>query len=225
MNSVEEPTNGELSLYGKGLKSLPNELTQKHGSSLTKLDLTGNEISSGKGFEGLTKLHTLILDKNSIKSLSDFPIMKSVETLWLNNNEISQLKPLMDVLEKNFPNLNYLSMLKNPACPNMYFSDGEAEAYQRYRYYVIFRLRSLRLLDALPVDANEQKEAQRVGKFMTIAKPVDEGNDKVEEDQPQAYKISSFNKPPKVGSFLGRGKPRYDGSNSEGNRFISNDEL
>lgn len=30
---------------------------------------------------------------------------------------------------------------------------------------------------------------------------------------------------PKAAAFLARGKPRYDGSNSEGNRFIMNDDL
>lgn len=32
-------------------------------------------------------------------------------------------------------------------------------------------------------------------------------------------------KPPKVATFLAKGKPRYDGSNSEGNRFIVNEDL
>jgi len=31
--------------------------------------------------------------------------------------------------------------------------------------------------------------------------------------------------PPKVATFLAKGKPRYDGTNSEGNRFIMNDDL
>jgi hypothetical protein len=31
--------------------------------------------------------------------------------------------------------------------------------------------------------------------------------------------------PNRIGVCVGAGKPRYDGSNSEGNRFISNDEL
>jgi len=30
---------------------------------------------------------------------------------------------------------------------------------------------------------------------------------------------------PKVATFLAKGKARYDGSNSEGNRFIMNDDL
>ena len=32
-------------------------------------------------------------------------------------------------------------------------------------------------------------------------------------------------KPPKVATFLAKGKPRYDGTNSEGNRFILNEDL
>jgi len=195
--------------------------------TLTKLDLTNNLLSTGKGLESFSRLQTLILDKNSLKSLSEFPQLKSVDTLWLNNNLFSDLKSLMDEIEKKFPNVTYLSMMKNPACPNMYFSDGEAEAYQRYRYYVIFRLKKLKYLDATPIDNSEQKEAERVGKFSITAKPVvKEGEPEIDLTQAkgptQSYKP---NKPPKVATFLGKGKARYDGTNSEGNRFISNDDL
>jgi len=222
----------EISLSGRALKSLPPEIAKKYGDSLTKLDLTDNQLCSGKGFEGLTKLTTLILDKNAIKGLIDFPAMKTVDTLWLNNNQISELKPLLDVVEKSFPNLTYLSMLKNPACPNMYFSDGEAEAYQRYRHAIIYRLRNLKMLDALPVEEAEQKEAQRVGKFQIPAKPsaqddasraIDAAADGLKQ-RPIPHPAAT-NKPPKVASFLGKGKPRYDGANSEGNRFISDQDL
>jgi len=132
----------------------------------------------------------------------------------------------MDEIEKKFPNLSYLSMMKNPACPNMYFSDGEAEAYQRYRYYVIFRLKKLKFLDATPIDSSEQKESERIGKFQIAAKPVVKEGEEDDLSQSQApSQPFKPNKPPKVATFLGKGKPRYDGTNSEGNRFIMNDDL
>lgn len=120
-------------------------------------------------------------------------------------------------------------MLRNPACPDMYFSDGEAESYQRYRYYIIHKLKKLQYLDATPVDATERKEAEMRGAFCKIARPS--GPVSPQPIAEPIVKKSSIgvaaggNKPIKVATFLAKGKPRYDGTNSEGNRFIMNDDL
>jgi len=47
-----------------------------------------------------TALTDLILDKNkmTVKTLSSFPLLSSVETLWLNNNELEDLPRIMDAL-------------------------------------------------------------------------------------------------------------------------------
>lgn len=43
----------------------------------------------------------LILDKNSISSLTTMPILHNLETLWLNNNDIADLETLCnDISEK-----------------------------------------------------------------------------------------------------------------------------
>jgi len=229
----------EVALTRRHLKAIPDDIVNDQGATATKLDLSDNEISSLKNLDRFTKLGTLILDRNGIKHLGtlDIPSVPSLHTLWLNNNDLNDLKGTMDVLARASPGLSYLSMLKNPAVPNMYFSDGEAEAYHRYRYYVIFRLKKLKLLDASPVEDAEIKEAERVGKFMTPAKPAQKETPAAEVQAPNAApdeadkNLSSArpafknNKPPKAATFLGRGRPRYDGSNSEGNRFISNDDL
>jgi len=130
----------------------------------------------------------------------------------------------MDVIAKSFPSLSYLSMMKNPACPDMYFSDGEAEAYQRFRYYVIFRLKKLVLLDATPIDADERKEADKRGHLMSVSRPKNQPKPPVEPVEPVKKKELKEHTP-KVATFLAKGKARYDGSNSEGNRFIMNDDL
>jgi len=114
-----------------------------YGATARRLDLSDNEIKSGAFFDQMTALESLVLDKNDIETFGTWPILKNVTTLWLNNNKISDISAAMDFLARTFPNLAYLSMMKNPACPNMYFSDGEAEAYQRYRYYVIHRLKKV----------------------------------------------------------------------------------
>jgi len=116
--------------------------------------------------------------------------------------------------------------LENPACPNIYFSDGEAEAYQRYRYYVIHRLKKLRFLDVTPVSAEERKEGEKRGAFLNVARPKNEPKSPEPASKPEeSTKKEVKEHTPKVGTFLAKGKARYDGSNSEGNRFIMNDDL
>jgi len=214
---------GELLLVGQGLSELPASVCS---SAVTKVDLTDNNVRTGANFDKLPSLTEIILDKNGVEKLVGFPVLSKVVTLWINNNKIKDLSEFMDSVVKFFPNLTYLSMLKNPACPNVYFSDGEAEAYQRYRYYVIHRLKHLKFLDASPITPSERKEGELRGKFMIVAKPVAEEESKEEPSASRpAPTIVPGAKPPKVATFLAKGKPRYDGSNSEGNRFIVNEDL
>jgi len=218
---------GHVSSVGKNLSELP-QTVQQWGPKTTHLDLTDNKISSPNGFEHLTRLTDLILDKNGMESLPNFPVMKSVETLWLNNNKLSDLVATVASISKTFPNLTYLSMLKNPACPDIYFDDAQAEAYQRYRYYVIYALQKLNFLDATPVADEERKEANRTGPNLKIAAPdPSQYESKGKKPDPLAADLTTKNDAPlaKPAAFLARGRLRYDGSHSEGNRFIVNEDL
>ena len=47
--------------------------------------------------------------------------------------QIEELKDFMDAICKSFPNLRYLSMLKNPACPNFLLDGKGADDYKRFR--------------------------------------------------------------------------------------------
>jgi len=227
-SDVKSESTTDINLSGRSLEELPKRIVDKYGSVVKKLDLTDNEIKTGANFEGLTVVETLILDKNNLENVEGWPIMKTVTTLWLNNNRISDINSAMDVISKTFPNVIFLSMMKNPACPNMYFSDGEAEAYQRYRYYVISRLKNLQLLDATPVDAEERKEAEKRGHLMGMARPKSQPKPVIEavetpDSPPKKKEVKEHT--PKASTFLAKGKARYDGSNSEGNRFIMNEDL
>jgi len=228
MTDDDKSDGKEVTLISKGLKELPASVLKQ--TSLQKLDLTDNQIRSGTGFATLTSLKELILDRNGIENFAGWPVLSSVNTLWLNNNKIKDIAACLDSVVKSFPNVTYISMLKNPSCPDLYFSDGEAEAYQRYRYYVIHRLKKLQILDSSAVSAEERKVADVKGKFYKVAKPVESAEDAKEEQSPQKVAsapapVQPGAKPPKVATFLAKGKPRYDGTNSEGNRFICNDDL
>jgi len=248
----------ELTLSSRDLEELPLALIKQHSANIVKLDLSDNKLKSVITLPSLPRLHTLLLDKNRLTDLHHFPPFPSLTTLWLNNNRLSDLTALLDVLTSSCPDLTYLSMLRNPACPDMYFSENEAESYQRYRYYIIWRLKKLQLLDSTPVTTAERKEAQIKGPFCIIARPAEEQQEKNHQDSSQSSSSSASassasssasngvhpadddhgstasavtgaaagaGQPIRVATFLAKGKPRYDGTNSEGNRFIVNEDL
>ena len=78
------------------------------------------------------KLETLVLDKNQISSHTKFPNIPTLKTLWVNHNNITNLSVFIDKLVDAVPNLRYLSMLGNSACPN-FLNNGTLSQYNDYR--------------------------------------------------------------------------------------------
>lgn len=231
---------GELSLAGKGIDHIPDKAAERLGARLTSLDLSDNVMRDFRSFRHFHRLTDLVLDRNglTVAALGGCPPLRSVDTLWLNNNEIDKLEEAMDVFCRCFPSLTYLSMLKNPAVPNMYFSDGEAEAYRNYRLYVIHRMPALEFLDATPVEDEELEEAKRVGHLMRVARPAGSGSGSGGARSRPAPGGRPAGRPARgmseeaaaapmaePAAFLAKGRMRYDGTHSEGNRFIVNDDL
>ena len=79
------------------------------------------------------KLETLVLDGNKLTSHSKIPRLPALKTLWVNKNRIGNLSIFIDQLVEAVPNLRYLSMMNNDACPN-FFNGGSLKQYQDYRY-------------------------------------------------------------------------------------------
>jgi len=230
-NPIDELGDGsELSLADRGLTEIPQSVQAKFAHTAHKIDLTNNKFKSGSSLLPFsTRLSTLVLDKNQLSSFSDFPQMNHLNTLWVNNNNLVDINTIVDQLASLFPSLQYLSMLKNPACPDMYTDDSQSEPYQRYRYYLIHRLPSLQFLDALPISPQERSEADVRGQYMKVSKPSNHA-ESASDSKPRRQNSSvgvgaAGSRPPKVATYLAKGKPRYDGTNSEGNRFICNDDL
>ena len=231
-----EPRNLELTLSGRELQELPVELIAQHAPHLVKLDLSDNKLRTLGRLPPLPRLHTLLLDKNklsSIAALQSTGSLPSLTTLWLNNNQLSDLAGVLDLLSVVAPSLSYLSMLRNPCVPDMYGREEEAEAYQRHRWLVVRRLKQLQLLDASPVTAQERREADTRGDLTQVARPRQADEDEYESRGVQAEGVQQAligvaaggGGPIKAATFLAKGKPRYDGANSEGNRFIVNEDL
>ncbi len=79
-----------------------------------------NIIRDVAALAGFPKLEVLVLDNNLITSHTKFPKMETLHTLWVNSNQINNLAVFIDKLAIATPNLRFLSMLKNEACPNFF---------------------------------------------------------------------------------------------------------
>lgn len=190
-------------------------------------------------------MEKLVLDHNGISSseLIGLPPISSLTTLWLNNNYIDDLEVVLSHLSKCFPNLSFLSMLVNPSCPDPYTSPTPAseQQYHRFRCFVLHYLPNLRYLDSTPVTKAEREEGKHHGRHYRIARPKISNlhsepamhrAPRIVTDTPSIgievgdhLGLPSQNFVPKSGAFINRSRIRYDGKNSEGNRFIRNNDL
>ncbi|KAH9498849.1 hypothetical protein Btru_004822 [Bulinus truncatus] len=164
--------NGQLSCLDCDLTSIPKELVEDFCNITSRLDLSFNKLVSLQGLEHFNFLKELVLDSNELGDNVVFPALKDLQTLTLNKNKFTDLSYLMDQLVSCCPNLIYLSLLGNQACPNQLSSyEKDEEDYQRYRYYVLYRIPKLKFLDSTPVTPSEILEAKRVGPYQQIVRP------------------------------------------------------
>mmetsp|Transcript_40373 Transcript_40373/g.35615 ORF Transcript_40373/g.35615 Transcript_40373/m.35615 type:complete len:272 (-) Transcript_40373:223-1038(-) len=225
IESEDEEEDDTLNLAGQNLTVLPSSICKNKGGIITTLILTKNKLTSLKGLEYFQCLQTLQLDRNGLKNINDFPKLPQLKTLWLNNNNLKNLNSLLLMLKKQCPNLEYLSLLFNPICPTM---DGSTEQlHKRYRLTVIYHLPNVTFLDTEQVAFTERQEAMKRGKFLIVAKPSEEQLKDVEEVNEEDYQNDDITpyKNVQPAAFLGKGRIKYDGRESEGNRFILNQDL
>ena len=123
---------GRVSLAFRGLTEVPRHAIPRP-ESVKILDLSHNSISDLRSLQGFTYLHTLFLDCNQLTSHLAFPCLPNLETLWVNENKISNLSLFVETLSSMFSNLRFLSMMKNEAAPS-YFNGGSLQDYHEYRF-------------------------------------------------------------------------------------------
>jgi len=219
----------QLSVVGHGLTEIPSELGEIYGPRTKRLDLTNNSLKRLKNLEKFTILDSLVLDINKIDGTDPFPSVPTLKTLCINDNKVEDIQTFVENVQKAFPNLTYLSLLKNPCCPN-YFVGKDFDDYRRYRLYVVYRSGNLKFLDSSPVTEAERKEAKRVGQFVgTVARPKEEEYAKrvVDEELTNIRALPQDLRPLEGpgGAQFGVSKYVYYGRQSEGNRFILNSDL
>lgn len=238
---------GVLSGACQDLTTIPSDLGSTYGSRATQLDLSFNNLTEVRHLEGFTKLKTLILDNNALSDSSAIEVPPTVRILSLNNNNISDVAAFLDGLGAPLKStLAQLSLLKNPGCPSPYFG-SDTDDYARFRLYVVHVLPRLEYLDSTKVTDAERTEAKRRGALLRPAKLIRaaerqqeqqaeleaERKRKGEWDKAEEESVSNTTALPQDLAEPGSSGPArfgmcsyvYYGKQSEGNRFILNDDL
>lgn len=221
---------GQLSCIGQDIEEIPESLIQDYSKVTRRLDLSFNRIKSVNGLEEFLNLEELVLDNNNINTMTSFPHLAHLHTLTLNKNKLTKIEDILDNIEQKFPQLTYLSLLGNTACPNqLSCRDKDEEDYIRYRHYVLYRLPRLKFLDSSPVKSCDLEEAKRVGPFMKMVRGSEDNLTEEAESPPSPTNYTplpdSRRKDEQHLSSFGKSKYVYYGKHSEGNRFIRNTDL
>lgn len=123
------------------------------------IDFTDNDISALANFPLSPRLHTLLLARNRITQIQ--PNLASsiphLTTLVLTSNNLAELADL-DPL-RNFAELTHLSLLENPVSRK-----------ENYRYWIIWRIPSVRFFDYQKVRDTEREKAKEL--FGTVEEPT-----------------------------------------------------
>ncbi|KAF0978601.1 hypothetical protein FDP41_002421 [Naegleria fowleri] len=222
-----------LSVVSKDLSIIPSSIFSRFGVGIESLDFSFNNLKRVENLNRFTNLKSLVLDNNLIEDIRHFPSFSNLETLWLNNNNIYDLDATIEACLQKFPKLIYLSLLKNPACPNE-FTGNDTDDYQHYRLYVLYRMNNLKFLDSRQVTEEERKEAARRGKFCKVVtpdytqqQPTNEVTEENDSDAPKMDLLAAkdYYDKEKTHSYFGYTRHVYTGKHSEGNRFIRNNDL
>jgi len=221
-----------LTFAGQDVECIPPWLASKYAANTQRLDLSYNRLRSLKGLTGFNGITELILDNNALTDDVEFPLMENLTTLTINKNNIRNLETFLNKIAGNVPSLTYLSLLGNQACPNQLSSvDKDENDYTRYRLYVLHRLPRLKFLDSTTVTEAERKEGIRVGEYMKVVTADDNTvnvrnvPEKETMETPYSALPSSSNTEKGHQSSVGKCRYIYYGKQSEGNRFIENNDL
>lgn len=209
--------------------------------------MSNNRFRSLVSVGHFTELEELIVDGNDLDDTHvNFPKLAQLQTLMINKNRLQDMYKLVGHLRQNFPALSHLSLLGNEACPYRIIStgpvsssDGEMspfaqnrsdEEYQRYRHLLIFRIPTLRFLDAREISMDERRIATQLGDILySIAEAKEElpggggekKNERTENYTPLPADIGSTKHRVSVGKL----RHIYHGEGSQGNKFVQDGDL
>ncbi|XP_043289023.1 leucine-rich melanocyte differentiation-associated protein-like [Venturia canescens] len=223
---------------GQRAERIPSGLVRVVGNDCVSLDLSYNELTSISSVEDYVNLQQLIIDNNKLRDLKTLPKMPRLTTLSLNNNKVIDIDEALERIKECCPSIEYVSLLGNPGYPDQLTANaGTDEAdYERYRLYAIHTLPStLRFLDSRRITQQEMMDARCRGRLLRtvklaplkITELTETGFDEVDTILDVNYTPlpSSRRNPQDHKGAYGKCRYRYSGKNSEGNRFICNNDL
>ena len=163
----------------------------------------------------------------------------------INKNRLQDIYKLVDQLRNAYPSLTHLSLLGNEACPyrivptngtssntidlSAFAQKRLEEDYQRYRHLLIFRIPTLRFLDASEISPDERRIAEQLGDILySIAetKQIQSSNDEKKPEKKDNYtplptNANHYNSRISMGKL----KHTYHGEGSQGNKFVQDGDL
>jgi hypothetical protein len=221
---------GQLTCAYMDLTTLPAALVDEYALRTIRLDISNNRFTQLPDLTFFSSLQELILDNNGLVDGIVFPLLPRLHTLSLNKNSLKELDPLLNAIEKSFPSLSFLSLLGNEVCSNELVAKDEDD-YQRFRHAVLYRLPGIKFLDSRPVTTSERQEAKRIGAFTKVARFTDDEyakqsmSQREERSLPYSPLSKETREPNAHKATIGQSKFAYYGRHSEGNRFIRNGDL
>ncbi|CAI2379154.1 unnamed protein product [Moneuplotes crassus] len=208
------------------------------------VDLSSNLIVSMKGLDGFNKLRVLNLDHNFLVNLDNMPSFSKLDTISLNYNRLNDLSNVVKHLAKRSPKILHLSLLKNPINPG---PENESK-YEAFRKTFRKSFKKLLSLDGADFDGSSiVLPGVLSSKSQGLTPILEESKARATNYDPHKALESGGVKRGKSSTLAvtskGKGKLTYNHkaykkynstrsladrilkSNSEGNRFIKNDDL
>lgn len=196
-------SNLELDCITTEMQGCPQNLT-------SFIDISHNNLSDAGFLRFYFNASCLNADYNSFEKLDSFPKLPNLDTLTLNFNSIDNINEAVRSIAKKFPELQHLSLIQNPCCPFLKINSTEAEL-RRYRLRIISRLTTLLTLDGSPINDRERFEAEDFS---------------IRERSRVAVLRNLVDLPsPKIKSNSAAVPSHEKVRQSEGNKFISNEDL
>lgn len=232
-NVIFNETNKKLIITNENLTEIPQAVINLYSDRVLYLDVSFNTIRKFNWIQFFPNLQTLILDNNNISddilvdNLKNSKSHRNLITLSLNNNKLKNLI-LIKLLADIFPNLEYLSLHKNPLCPDgLTTLNDDKINYEIYKNYIIESFGKLKFLDHIKIkrpfggaNINRNTAILKFSPKMILAKINILSKPKIYSPLPNNNRIPGDH----CGRF-GIVTYEYIGKNSEGNRFISNNDL
>ncbi|XP_032515941.1 leucine-rich melanocyte differentiation-associated protein-like isoform X1 [Danaus plexippus] len=175
VNDGTEDDATKLTLAYENLYELPRTIVERFSDHIIYLDISHNKITNLDALVHFKHLTSLIADDNPITENCLLPPMPKLQLLWLNRCKISSLYPWVGKLKESCPNLQYLSLMGNPAAPS-YFNGGTFYEYLQYRLFVVSQFPSLTHLDDRKVTDDQRSEAHRLYKRPLLERIIKPGS-------------------------------------------------